>query len=151
MYNLSNCLYTASLFFLNLYMPGHLLWVLGVSASVVELPYTASFFPAAEEETDSTYDHGQFLLLFSFSFLFEMSPAMPGISLIPLFHFQIQNTNKPSSVCKCQKKDFNEPNIIYMTQKNGCVGMCWASWPHGYHLRLQAIPCVPTYQHNMVT
>lgn len=94
---MSNCLYTVSLFFLYLYMPVHLLWALGVSASV-ELPYTASFFPAAEEETDSTYyGYSHFLLLFSFSFLFEMSSAVPGISLIILFHFQIQNTNKPLS------------------------------------------------------
>lgn len=108
-FNLRNCLYTV--FFLYLYMPVHLLWVLGVSASVVELPYTASSSPAAEEETDSTYyGYSHFLLLFSFSF--EMTSAMPQISLIPLFHSQIQNTKKPSSFCRWQKKDFNEPNIL---------------------------------------
>lgn len=95
-------------------VPVHLLWVLGYqlqwwSFLILLLP----FFPAAEEETDSTYyGYSNFLLLFPFPFLFEMSSAMPGISLIPLFCFQVKNTNKPSSFCKCQKKVFNEPNIL---------------------------------------
>lgn len=128
--------------------PGHQ----KILATVMELPYTFSLL-LGRKLTYLYYSYNSFILLFSSSFPFEMSFAVPWINLILSLHFQIQNTDKLAYFCKFQIQYFSEPNILLCSPgKQLCLCVSIRLADHVVvTVRLQAIPCVSAYQQNIVT